>query len=68
MAAGLDADNRSTIHLDDTPIIRVESFKYLGSVLGEDGNIDADVKARMTCGWLKWRECSWVLCNKKMLL
>jgi len=68
MAAGLDTDNHSTIHLDGTPIIRVESFKYLGSVLGEDGNIDADVKARMACGWLKWRECSGVLCDKKMPL
>ncbi len=37
-------------------------------MLGEDGNIDADVKARMACGWLKWRECSGVLCDKKMLL
>ena len=68
MAAGLDADNHSTIQLDGTPIIRVERFKYLGSVLGEDGNIDADVKARMACGWLKWRECSGLLCDKKMPL
>jgi hypothetical protein len=68
MATGLDTDDNSTIHLDGTPITRVESFKYLGSVLGEDGNIDVDVKARMACGWLKWRECSGVLCDKKMPL
>ena len=68
MAAGLEADDNSTIHLDGIPINRVESFKYLGSVLGKDGDIDADVKARMACGWLKWRECSGVLCDKKMPL
>uniref|UniRef100_A0A914UZ20 Reverse transcriptase domain-containing protein n=1 Tax=Plectus sambesii TaxID=2011161 RepID=A0A914UZ20_9BILA len=68
MAAGPDTANHNTIHLDGTPIARVESFKYLGSVLSEEGNIDADVKARMACGWLKWRECSGVLCDKKMPL
>ena len=66
MATGPEADNHNTILLDGTPITRVESFKYLGSVLDEEGDIDADVKARMACGWLKWRECSGVLCDKKM--
>ena len=52
----------TVIHLDGIPINRV------CSVLGKDGDIDADVKARMACGWLKWRECSGVLCDKKMPL
>ena len=41
---------------------------WLAQVLGEDGNTDVDVKARMACGWLKWQECSGVLCDKKMPL
>lgn len=66
MAPGRETTDHSTIHLDSTPITRVEEFRYLGSVISEDGNIDADVKARMASGWLKWRECSGVLCDKKM--
>uniref|UniRef100_A0A914WZ99 Reverse transcriptase domain-containing protein n=1 Tax=Plectus sambesii TaxID=2011161 RepID=A0A914WZ99_9BILA len=68
MAAGPDAANHNTIHLDGIPITRVKSFKYLDSVPSEEGNINADVKSRMACSWLKWWECSGVLCNKKMLL
>uniref|UniRef100_A0A914UU89 Reverse transcriptase domain-containing protein n=1 Tax=Plectus sambesii TaxID=2011161 RepID=A0A914UU89_9BILA len=66
MATELDAANNSIIHLYGAPITRVEKFKYLGSVLCKEGDIDADIKNMMACGWLKWRECSGVLCDKKM--
>uniref|UniRef100_A0A914UWL0 Reverse transcriptase domain-containing protein n=1 Tax=Plectus sambesii TaxID=2011161 RepID=A0A914UWL0_9BILA len=65
MAAGLNTANHNTIHLDGSPITRVESFKNLGSVLSEEGNIDEDVKSRMACSWLKCWECSGVLCDKR---
>ncbi|XP_060191168.1 uncharacterized protein LOC132620753 [Lycium barbarum] len=42
------------------------SFKYLGSILQENGDIDDDVTHRIGAGWLKWRLASRVLCGKKV--
>ncbi|VDP10273.1 unnamed protein product, partial [Schistosoma margrebowiei] len=39
--------NSNAITLDDETLEDVESFKYLGSVIDEQGGSDADVKARI---------------------
>lgn len=67
MATRLEVDDCSTIHLHGIAITRVEEFKYLGSVLNSHGDIDLDVKARIAYRWLKWWECSKVLCDTNML-
>ncbi|KAG5610770.1 hypothetical protein H5410_022051 [Solanum commersonii] len=43
-----------------------ESFKYLGSVIQESGDIDEDVTHRIGVAWMKWRLASGVLCDKKI--
>ncbi|XP_063370361.1 uncharacterized protein LOC134658639 [Cydia amplana] len=35
---------------------RTDQVKYLGSVLSTTGDIDSDVKARISAAWAKWRE------------
>ena len=40
-------------------------FKYLGSVIQSNGEIDGDVTNRIQAGWLKWRAATGVLCDKK---
>jgi hypothetical protein len=35
-------------------------------MLQKDGDIDEDVKHRILAGWLKWRQASGVLCDKKV--
>ncbi|XP_019230972.1 PREDICTED: uncharacterized protein LOC109211848 [Nicotiana attenuata] len=42
------------------------SFKYLGSVIQEDGETDEDITHRIEVGWMKWRLTSGVLYNKKV--
>jgi len=37
-------------------ISEVVSFKYLGYFLQRDGGFGMDVKNRIKCGWIKWRE------------
>lgn len=32
-----------------------ECFKYLGSIIQKNGNIEQDVAHRIILGWLKWR-------------
>jgi len=62
--------SRSTLEVKvgDHIIPQVTRFKYLGSLVQNDGEIEADVSHRIQAGWLKWRRDSWVLCDKKVPL
>ena len=46
----------------------MERFKYLGSIIHEDGEIDEDINQRIKSGWQKWKKASGVLCDKKIPL
>ena len=35
-------------------------------MLQRDGDIDADVSNRIKAGWIKWRQASGVLCDKRV--
>ena len=39
-------------------------FKYLGSIIQSDGEIDEDVIHRVQASWLKWRAATGMLCDK----
>jgi len=39
-------------------IPQVCKFKYMGSILQNDGKINEDVTQRMQARWLKWRNAS----------
>ena len=41
---------------------------YFGSLVQNDGEIEADVSHRIQARWLKWRRASGVLCDKKVPL
>src|SRR6185437_1368373 len=41
-------------------------FRYLGSVLQKDDDIDEDVRHRISADWLKWRQASVVLCDRRV--
>jgi hypothetical protein len=43
-------------------------FRYLGSMLQKDENIDEDLSHRIKVGWLKWRQASSVLCDPRVPL
>ena len=38
-------------------IPKVMRFRYLGSIIQEDGEIDEDVNQRIKIGWQKWKKC-----------
>nr|XP_009769881.1 PREDICTED: uncharacterized protein LOC104220677 [Nicotiana sylvestris] len=56
------------VRLDSQVIPNRESFKYLGSIIQGDGEIDEDVMHHIGVGWMKWRLASGVLCDKKVPL
>ena len=43
-----------------------DTFRYLRSMLQRDGDIDADVSRRIKAGWIKWRQASGILCDKRV--
>jgi hypothetical protein len=45
-----------------------DTFRYFGSMLQKDGNIDKDVSHRIKAGWLKWHHASGVLCDPRVSL
>jgi hypothetical protein len=54
------------VSLDGQVVDKKETFRYLGSMLHKDGDIDEDVRHRISTSWLKWRQASGVLCDKKV--
>jgi hypothetical protein len=49
-------------------IFKKDTFRYLGSMLQKDGDIDEDLSHRIKADWLKWRQASGVLCDPKVPL
>ncbi|KAL6579762.1 hypothetical protein OROMI_007786 [Orobanche minor] len=41
-------------------------FRYLGSIIQKDGELDGDVAHRIKAGWLKWKSAIGVLCDPDM--
>uniref|UniRef100_A0A1S4D9K8 Reverse transcriptase domain-containing protein n=1 Tax=Nicotiana tabacum TaxID=4097 RepID=A0A1S4D9K8_TOBAC len=56
------------VKLDAQVIPKRESFKYLGSIIQGNGDIDEDVAHRIGAGWMKWRLASGVLCDRNVPL
>ena len=47
---------------------QAEEFKYLGSVIAEEGGIEKAVRKRVKEAWHKWRELSRIILDKKIPL
>ncbi|PVH62760.1 hypothetical protein PAHAL_3G390000 [Panicum hallii] len=54
------------VSLEGQVVAKKDTFWYLGSMLQKDGDIDEDVRHRISAGWLKWRQASGILCDKKV--
>ena len=68
MRCGFDTTTREEedISLEGQVVPRKDTFRYLGSMLQRDGDIDEDVSHRIKAGWMKWRQASGVLCDKRV--
>lgn len=54
------------VKIQDTVLQRVREYRYLGSVVQENGEIEAEVTSRVQAGWRKWKEASGVLCDRRV--
>ncbi|EPB67324.1 hypothetical protein ANCCEY_13583, partial [Ancylostoma ceylanicum] len=51
--------------ISGTMFTQTKEFQYLGSLLSADGTVGAAVRGRITCAWLKWRESTGILCDRR---
>lgn len=63
---GNAAQEEGEVSLEDQVVPKKDVFRYLGSMLQKDGDIDADVSHRIKAGWMKWRQASGILCDKRV--
>jgi hypothetical protein len=59
---------KGDVRLGGQVVPKKDTFRYLGSMLQKDGDIDEDVSHRIKAGWLKWRQVSTVLCDPRVPL
>ena len=45
-------------------MLQLTEFKYMGSTLQSDGDMNTEVNTREHCGWSNWRKMPGVLCDK----
>jgi hypothetical protein len=54
------------VSLDEQVVPKKDTFRYLGSMLQKEGDIDDDVSHRIKAGWLKWRQAAGVLYDPRV--
>ena len=60
------AQEEGNVSLEGQVVPKKDTFRYLGSMLQRDGDIDADVSHRIKTEWIKWRQVSSILCGKRV--
>jgi hypothetical protein len=60
-----NSDDRD-VSLDGRVVPMNDIFQYLGLMLQSEGEIYEDVSHRIRAGWVKWRQASGILCDKKV--
>ena len=58
--------NRPQVQILGEEVERVTHFKYLGTSIEENGGMKTEIAKRVGAGWMNWKKCSGVLCDKRM--
>ena len=59
-------DTGTTLKIADAELPTVTPFKHLGSLFTSERGSQADVNIIIRIGWMKWKEVSGVMCDRKM--
>jgi len=59
-------DAKGEVTIDGMTIPKLEKFKYIGSIIQQQGYVVEDINQRIQVGWQKWKWASGVLCDKRM--
>ncbi|PIO63566.1 hypothetical protein TELCIR_14830 [Teladorsagia circumcincta] len=55
-----------TIQVNGEDLLKTMCFRYLGSRLRVDGHLDDEIRGRISTAWMRWREITGVICDKRM--
>ncbi|XP_065867476.1 uncharacterized protein [Euphorbia lathyris] len=64
--SGRRSRETGTITLDGRVVQASDCFRYLGSIIQTDGEVDGDVAHRIKAGWSKWKSATGFLCDPGM--
>ncbi|KAD3338158.1 hypothetical protein E3N88_33679 [Mikania micrantha] len=59
------SEEENHVSIGDQEVPKTTKFKYLGSFVHSDGDIDSDVAHRVQACWKKWRAATSILCDKR---
>ena len=59
-------DQDTEICMEGVKLNRVGNFKYLGSKVASNGNMDVEIMHRVQKGWRNWGKMTGVLCDRKI--
>ena len=60
--------NQPQLKILGEEVERVTHFMYLGTSIEEEGGVETEIAKRVGAGWMKWKKCSGVLCDKIFFL
>ncbi|VFQ64718.1 unnamed protein product [Cuscuta campestris] len=64
--SGREIESEVDVRIDSHLVPKADRFRYLGSIIQADGELDGDVGHRVGVAWAKWRLASGVLCDPKI--
>ena len=59
-------NEKEAVKTEDTKVLRVKEFKYLGSTVQESGSCEREVKRKVQAGWNGWKKVSGVIYDKRL--
>ena len=59
-------DQGEGLKIEQAEVKKVKSFKYLGSYVTENGDMDEEISQRIKSAWYNWKKMSGVLCDKRI--
>ena len=61
-------DGNSAINLHRENLESVNTVKYIGATLAENGELDVEMTHRIQSGWKNWKRVSRILCDRRISL
>ena len=58
--------NQPQVKILGKEVERVTHFMYLGTSIEEEGGMETAIAKRVGAGWMNWKNCSGVMCDKRM--
>ena len=64
--SGNEQHDDPKVIIGEDVVASTDKFKYLGSIIQSNREIDGGVTHYVKVGWLKWRTTTRVLCDRKL--